>query len=175
MNSRKELRRVKFPICMLRFRLTPVKRGQRRPDIFNWLHQAYLQGPQTKSDTLKLHGDGYLVIVAGSDTTASTITHLLFYLACHKPLTQKLQARLDTLDELTDESLRNVELLDACISETLRLCPAVPAGVQRETPKEGLYIGNRYIPGNTIVKVPMYTLFRGEQIFDLYLLLSAAK
>jgi cytochrome P450 len=152
-----------------------MKRGQRRPDVFNWLHQAYLQGPQTKSDTLKLHGDGYLVIVAGSDTTASTITHLLFYLACNKPLTQKLQAQLDKLDELNDERLRDVELLDACISETLRLRPAVPAGVQRETPKEGMYIGDRYIPGNTIVKVPMYTLFRGEQFFNLYLLLGTSE
>jgi cytochrome P450 len=143
---------------------TPVKRGQGRPDVFNWLHQTYLQGPQTNSDTLKLHGDGYLVIVAGSDTTASTITHLLFYLACSKPLTRRLQAQLDELSELKDETLRDVELLDACIKETLRLCPAVPAGVQRETPEEGIHIGDRYIPGKTIVKVPMYTLFRGEQI-----------
>nr|A0A068AA78.1 RecName: Full=Cytochrome P450 monooxygenase orf5; AltName: Full=Brefeldin A biosynthesis cluster protein orf5 [Penicillium brefeldianum]AIA58897.1 putative cytochrome P450 [Penicillium brefeldianum] len=143
-----------------------IARGQRRPDVFNWLHQAYLQGPQTKSDTLKLHGDGYLVIVAGSDTTASTITHLLFYLACNKALTQKLQAQLDALEGLTDESLRDVELLDACINETLRLRPAVPAGVQRETPKEGIYIGNRYIPGDTIVKVPMYTLFRDPRSFE---------
>lgn len=102
------------------------------------------------------------MIVAGSDTTASTITHLLFYLAFNKSLTQRLQAQLDELDELKDENLRDVELLDACINETLRLCPAVPTGVQRETPEEGIHIGERYIPGRTIVKVPMYTLFRGK-------------
>ncbi|OAA38783.1 cytochrome P450 monooxygenase [Beauveria brongniartii RCEF 3172] len=143
-----------------------IARGQGQPDVFNWLHQAYLQGPQTKSDILKLYGDGYLVIVAGSDTTASTITHLLFYLAFNKPLTQRLQARLDELDELRDDTLRNVELLDACINETLRLCPAVPAGVQRETPEEGIHIGERYIPGRTIIKVPMYTLFRDPRSFE---------
>ncbi|KAJ5961306.1 uncharacterized protein N7479_008456 [Penicillium vulpinum] len=143
-----------------------ISRGQKRPDVFNWLHKAYLDGPQTSSDTLKLHGDGYLVIVAGSDTTASTITHMLFYLACNKPLTRKLQAQLDKLDELKDETLRDVELLDACINETLRLCPAVPAGVQRETPEEGIHIGDRYVPGKTIVKVPMYTLFRDPRSFE---------
>jgi hypothetical protein len=36
-----------------------------RPDIFSWLLKAYEQGPKTKQDTLNLHGDAYLIIIAG--------------------------------------------------------------------------------------------------------------
>ena len=41
------------------------KRGAQRPDVFSWIHKAYLQSAQSKKDTLKLHGDGYLIVVAG--------------------------------------------------------------------------------------------------------------
>ncbi|PGH10575.1 hypothetical protein AJ79_05397 [Helicocarpus griseus UAMH5409] len=143
-----------------------ISRGLKQPDVFSWLHKAYLQGPQLTADTLKLHGDGYLVIVAGSDTTSSTITHLLFYLACNPHLTAQLQRQLDKLPRVDDENLRSIEFLDACIHETLRLCPAVPAGLQRVIPKEGIMVGNRYIPGDVLVRVPMYSLFRDPRSFE---------
>ncbi|KAH7152602.1 cytochrome P450 monooxygenase [Dactylonectria macrodidyma] len=143
-----------------------IQRGQVRPDIFNWIHEAYLRGPQAKEDRLKLHGDGYLIIVAGSDTTSSTITHLLFYLSCNPSLVARLQQQIDELPEINNSELHNVELLDACINETLRLRPAVPAGLQRVTPKGGMQIGDRYIPSDVIVKIPMYSLFRDPRSFE---------
>jgi hypothetical protein len=36
-----------------------------RPDVFSWILKAYEQGPKTKQDNLDLHGDAYLIIVAG--------------------------------------------------------------------------------------------------------------
>jgi len=58
-------------------------------------------------------------------------------------------------------SLSKLKHLDAVINEAMRLHPAVPSGVQRQTPPEGLLIGNTFIPGNTIMKVPLHTVFRG--------------
>lgn len=58
-----------------------------------------------------------------------------------------------------------VPLLDAVINETMRLHPPVPSGTQRVTPPEGLWIKDRFIPGNTIVQVPSYTVFRDERAF----------
>lgn len=41
--------------------------------------------------------------------------------------------------------------------------PAVPSGGQRQTPAEGLKIGDDlFIPGDTIVMTPQYVLHRGE-------------
>lgn len=36
------------------------------------------------------------------------------------------------------------------------------SGVQRITPPAGIQLGDTFIPGDTIVQVPTYTLHRGE-------------
>lgn len=59
-----------------------------------------------------------------------------------------------------------VALLDAVINEVMRLHPPVPSGTQRMTPPEGLWISGRFIPGDTIVQVPSYTVFRDERSFE---------
>lgn len=59
-------------------------------------------------------------------------------------------------------SLSKMKYLQACIDESLRLHPPVPSGLQRMTPREGLQIGETFIPGDTIVQIPTYTLYRGK-------------
>ena len=98
-----------------------------------------------------------LLLTLTSDTTSTTLSHLWFHLASDKTLVQRLT-------ELNDDALSKIDLLDATIHETLRLHPAVPSGLQRLTPPEGMTIGKTYVPGNTIVQVPLYTMFRGQFI-----------
>ncbi|CAI7630409.1 unnamed protein product [Penicillium crustosum] len=146
-----------------------LERSAKEPeqrDIFSWILDAYKKGPQSPQDTLNLHGDGYLIIVAGSDTTSTTLSHLWFHLASDKTLVQRLQKEIDALTELNDNALSKIDLLDATIHETLRLHPAVPSGLQRLTPPEGMTIGKTYVPGNTIVQVPLYTMFRDPRAFE---------
>lgn len=105
-----------------------------------------------------------LLLTLTSDTTSTTLSHLWFHLASDKTLVQRLQKEIDALTELNDNALSKIDLLDATIHETLRLHPAVPSGLQRLTPPEGMTIGKTYVPGNTIVQVPLYTMFRGQFI-----------
>ncbi|KAL2809999.1 cytochrome P450 [Aspergillus granulosus] len=142
-----------------------IKTTPNNPDVFSWILDAFKEGPRSKQDHLDLHGDAYLIIVAGSDTTAATLTNLFFHLATDRVWQTKLQAELDALPDLSQEKLTGVKILDAIINETLRLHPAVPSGTQRTTPPEGLQIGDRYIPGDVMVCVPTYTLFRDERVF----------
>lgn len=78
-------------------------------------------------------------VIAGRDTTASTLSWF-FYMLCKHPYVQekivhevgeatKLNntCSIDELaDSLTDEALENMHYLHAALSETLRLYPAVP-------------------------------------------------
>lgn len=48
----------------------------------------------------------------------------------------------------------------------MRLHPPVPSGTQRVTPPEGMWIGERFVPGDTIVQVPSYTVFRDARAFE---------
>ncbi|OQE44781.1 hypothetical protein PENCOP_c002G03928 [Penicillium coprophilum] len=136
-----------------------------RPDVFSWLLNAYEHGPKTKQNTLDLSGDAYLIIVAGSDTTAAALTSLFFHLVSDRTLYKALQTELDALPSLSYDNLRSVKLLDGVINETLRLHPPVPSGTQRSTPPEGITIGNTYIPGDVRVCIPQHTLFRDERVF----------
>ena len=96
-----------------------------------------------------------------SDTVASSLTFLFYYLAKYPDEAKTLRTEL-----LASERHLNFSMLETCshlngfISKTLRLHPPVPSGVLRNTPSEGLMIRGRYIPGDTTVLIPMYTLGR---------------
>jgi len=122
---------------------------------------AYNKSQKTQLDQYNLHGDAQLIVIAGSDSVAATLTHVLFELAWHPETARELQEAFDALPSLAHDNLTTVPLLDAVIHETMRLHPPVPSGTQRMTPPEGLVIGDVHIPGNTIVQVPSYTVFRG--------------
>lgn len=133
-----------------------------RPDIFSWVLDDYSKSKKTRTETLNLHGDAHQIVVAGSDTTATTLSHIFCELAHRPGMAAKLQHELDALPDLNHSRLCDVSLIDAVINETLRLHPALPSGMQRVTPKEGLQIGKVFVPGNTIVQVPSHTVFRGK-------------
>lgn len=103
-----------------------------------------------------------------SDTTAATLTCLFYHLATHPEVHRKLQKELDDFfteteaDTFETNSLAKLPFLQACIDESLRLFPPVPSGLQRQTPPQGIRIGGREIPGNTIVMTPTYLLCRGQ-------------
>ncbi|EFX00659.1 cytochrome p450 monooxygenase [Grosmannia clavigera kw1407] len=140
------------------------------PDVLSWLIDEYesLEKP-TRQDLLNLYGDAYLIIVAGSDTTAVALTSMFFELACHPGIVEKLREEVDGYYRQHDKpdplSLGKLPYLQACVDESLRLHPAVPSGLQRITPPEGVQIDDIFIPGNTIVQVPTYTAFRDERNF----------
>ncbi|KAL2152874.1 hypothetical protein VTH82DRAFT_4029 [Thermothelomyces myriococcoides] len=136
-----------------------------QPDIFSWILAAYEKSPKTRQDRLNLHGDAQLIVIAGSDSVAAALSHVFYHLAWDPSLVKRLQAEFDALPDISHDNLMTVPLLDAVINETMRLHPPVPSGTQRVTPPEGLWIKDRFIPGNTIVQVPSYTVFRDERAF----------
>ena len=102
-----------------------------------------------------------------SDTVAAALTCLFLELAVNKAKTDILKTELDKYfndipgQEADPVSLSKLPYLDAVINEAFRLHPPVPSGVQRVTPPAGLQIGDTFIPGNTIVRVPVWTVNRG--------------
>ncbi|KAF5564804.1 cytochrome P450 monooxygenase [Fusarium napiforme] len=139
------------------------------PDVFSWILSDYddLNNP-TAQDTINLRGDAQLIAVAGSDTTASSLACLFFELAVNPEACLHLQRELDHYyaehGKLDHSSLSKLKYLQACINESMRLYPAIPSGLQRMTPPQGLDIGNTHIPGDTMVMIPTYTLNRGKDI-----------
>ncbi|KAI1135583.1 monooxygenase [Hypoxylon sp. FL0543] len=128
-------------------------------DIMSWLLKAVFEkdvsAPSTKE---ALEEDCRALIIAGSDTNASTLAQALFFLAKYPSVLIKLQEKIDAImptpADWTYEKARSITYIDNIIDETLRLKPAVLSGVYRVTPREGIQIDEQFIPGYTNVFVP---------------------
>ena len=141
------------------------------PDIMATLLEHYrnISEQQRKSDLPMLQGDSRLIIVAGSDTTAAALTHLFYHIAADPSLAQRLREEIGPLMEV-DGKFSNAKLVDApflngVINETLRLHPPVPSGVFRQTPPEGITVGETFVPGDAHVQMPGYAIARDEDTY----------
>ncbi|KAH9208989.1 cytochrome P450 [Leptodontidium sp. 2 PMI_412] len=136
-------------------------------DIMSWLLEADPMSSDPFRERMWLVGDARLVIVAGSDTTAATLTYLFYHLASDPSLVENLRKELQPLlkqdGSFDNKELQNAEYLNGVINETLRLHPPVPGGVSRYTPKEGVVVGETRIPGETVVSVPLWTVGRSPK------------
>lgn len=87
--------------------------------------------------------------------------------ACYRKLQQLVQAEFPGGEkDWTYEKAKTIAYLDYIIQETLRLKPSVPAGLSRLTPPTGLQIDGVFVPGDTIVSVPAYTVHRDPRYWD---------
>ncbi|KIJ43512.1 hypothetical protein M422DRAFT_169697, partial [Sphaerobolus stellatus SS14] len=72
------------------------------------------------------------LLVAGHETTASTMAWLLYELSCNQDLQEKLREeitesrRRQGSEELTSQALESMPLLQAILKETLRYHPILP-------------------------------------------------
>ena len=129
-----------------------------------------------------------LFIVAGFDTTSTTLASILYCLACNPRAQQRLHeelisfrdsgSKLGTLNETSNleqqegcfdtETLNRMEYLASCIWEGMRYIPAVPRIDRRCTENCHLDINGKkvFVPKDTVVVVPTYSVYRNPDLFE---------
>ncbi|KAJ5729232.1 uncharacterized protein N7483_003740 [Penicillium malachiteum] len=106
------------------------------------------------------------LIIAGSDTTAITLTYLIWAVLSRPELRSDLETELATLGENWNESrLEALPLLNAIITETLRLYGAAPGLLPRTVPEGGVSFSGYYIPAGMIVGTQSWTVHRDPLLF----------
>ncbi|EUC44426.1 hypothetical protein COCMIDRAFT_98257 [Bipolaris oryzae ATCC 44560] len=138
-------------------------------DILYTLLKPYNGSKPSGAELKVLQGDTQLIVVAGSDTTATTLASL-FYELVQNPkhidlIRQEIAPHMGPNGDIVHQPLQYLEHLNAVIDETLRLHPPVGTGLQRKTPPGGIEIGGTFIPGNTTVSCPQYVIGRSEAIY----------
>ena len=106
----------------------------------------------------------------GSDTTATTMAALMFYL-CHYPkaytkVTAEIRAAFPNANSVRlGPELNSCIYLRACLDETLRMSPAVGSALWREVLGGGLIIDGNYVPAGTDVGTGIYSIHHKEEYF----------
>lgn len=156
-----------------------VRLGKTRKDIFTHLLDPDIEPPPGKSVMFtpgELDSNANLMVIAGADTTSSTMTRLFRELALNPKILKKLQQEVDehcaSGKEISVESTKNLVYANAVINEALRLLNPLPSGIYAATPPSGLkfpVFGDRekqtYIPGNVQVMIPHFALMTDERYF----------
>ncbi|XP_043417177.1 cytochrome P450 3A12 isoform X1 [Prionailurus bengalensis] len=111
---------------------------------------------------LELVAQSIIFIFAGYETTSTSLSFLVYELATHPDVQQKLQEEIDATfpDKAppTYDALVQMEYLDMVLNEALRLYPI--AGRLERVCKRDVEISGVFIPKGTVVMVPTFILHR---------------
>lgn len=111
-------------------------------------------------------------IGAGSDTTAITLSSVLYHLLKYPNTYQKLRDEIENAakegkvsDPITFKEAQGLPYLQAVMKEGLRVHPAVGLGLQRIVPAEGTTIANQFIPGGSTVGINAYVAHKNTSVW----------
>lgn len=109
------------------------------------------------------------ILVAGSETTATTLAGIINKLVQHPRVLQRLvlevRGKFPREEDITMAATKDLLYLNACISEGLRTCGPVPGGMPRVAPAAGATVCGRWLPGK-VRNLP--SLNRYSQIISKY-------
>ncbi|KAF7187602.1 Pisatin demethylase [Pseudocercospora fuligena] len=117
-------------------------------------------------------------LVAGSDTTAITLCALIYHVHKDSRILAKLRKELDDADLSSPVTLKqtlSLPYLQATISETLRLHPAVGLPLWRTVPPSGLQVDDILIPAGSNVGGNAWVLHGDSDVFRPERWLEASK
>lgn len=124
-----------------------MNHGGERPDLIEGLLRNKDELGLTFS---QLQGNSTLLIIAGSETTATLLSGITYLLGIHTDalanLTEEIRTTFKSEDEIDFVSVSNLPYLVACLEEALRIYPPAPLGLIRQVPKGGGTVAGHYVP-----------------------------
>ncbi|KAI0965915.1 cytochrome P450 monooxygenase-like protein [Xylaria arbuscula] len=127
-----------------------------RPDFFShMLKRATMSVEEMMSQTSSF-------VVAGSETTATSLSGTTYFLLKNPDSMAKLQSEVRnafaSVEEITGDSTASLPYLHGVIEESLRLFPPVAFSLPRYSP--GAVVDGHYIPEGTVVSVATMSMPR---------------
>ncbi|KAF5659558.1 cytochrome P-450 monooxygenase [Fusarium heterosporum] len=118
-----------------------------------------LRKEKNEVDVVHLREQAKILVLAGSETTANLFSAVTYYLLKGPDKLAKLQAEIrsafSSMDEITADSVSQLDYLNGVIEEGLRIFSPAPIGPPRTC--TGATIDGFYVPQGTIVSVDAWT------------------
>ncbi|CCF33620.1 isotrichodermin C-15 hydroxylase [Colletotrichum higginsianum] len=109
----------------------------------------------------KLSANGLILVLAGSETTATTLAGATYLLARNPDVLRKLNNEVRSAfadqSEINIGSVSKLAYMLAVLNEALRLYPPVTSGLIREIPNGGCQIASEFVPKGTFVEVQQWS------------------
>lgn len=140
------------------------------PSILDGALNPKLRKGQTAPTTDELTADALLQILAGTDTTAHTLTiavyHVLANPSIHQSITRELCTAMPTKQSTLDgPALETLPYLHALIKESLRFAYGAPGRLPRIVPSTGATFCGHPLPPGTVVSASHYVSHHNPAVF----------
>jgi cytochrome P450 len=112
-----------------------------------------------KLTDLEIVNECYILLLAGMDTTANTLTWTLYELLKHPEsldlVTTEVLNNFPNLSEpiTINDAKKKLKYLEAALLEAMRLHPGAGGSIPREVPEGGVTICGHYIPPKVLIKL----------------------
>ncbi|CAI6029751.1 unnamed protein product [Clonostachys chloroleuca] len=110
-----------------------------------------------------------ILIIAGSETTATLLSGASFYLLKNpekmEKVVQEVRSSFTSEADITIQSVSQLPYMIAVLQEAFRMYPPVPSILPRVCPKGGEYLEGYWLPENTMVGVPQWAAFQSARNF----------
>ncbi|CAL4118527.1 unnamed protein product, partial [Meganyctiphanes norvegica] len=142
--------------------LNTRRKGLKRGDFLDNMLEAQVKDPETVTDVC-IASQSIDFLTAGIDTTQITSSFAAYYLAKHPEYQARIRKEL--LEKIAEHggfnyhAVNDCKLLDACISESMRITPAITTFIDRECNKKYTIPNTSVVvPEGALVMVPVYSL-----------------
>ncbi|KAM0425583.1 hypothetical protein ACHAPT_009114 [Fusarium lateritium] len=137
-----------------------------REDFMSYILRHNDEKGMTRSEIAE---NAKILIIAGSETTATLLSGVTFQLLTNRDkydkLVDEIRSSFTSEQDITIASVNQLRYTIAVFNEGLRMFPPVPIGLPRETPKGGEEIEGFWIPEDTIVSVSHWSAYQSQTNF----------
>lgn len=138
--------------------------GNSSRNIFSNIQAAAEKGEMLQDEDVE--AETMALFVAGTDTTAISLTYLVWAVLTRPELRRQVEGEVAALpEEYADADVEKLPLVNAVIEETLRLYGAAPGALPRVVPPGGRDMGGYFIPQGTCATTHAYSAHRDPDLF----------
>ncbi|KAL4744100.1 cytochrome P450 [Aspergillus similis] len=151
------------------------ERVDKRVESDHGIHKADIWGivmnqkEELRLSRTEMYANSQVFMVAGTETTATALSGLFYQLLQNPDKMEKLvnevRGNFQKDSDIDMRALEQMQYLNACLEEALRVYPPVPIGLPRVTPDDGLVVCGQYVPGKVALSVNQWATYRSAENF----------
>ncbi|KAK0707965.1 cytochrome P450 [Lasiosphaeris hirsuta] len=140
-----------------------------RPDFVRSMIGAETESGEKMMTREEMVQNARLLVIAGSETTATALSATAFFLIVHRDVQKKLadevRSSFQTEEEIDLFSVQKLKYMLAVLNESMRVMPPVPGSFPRVCQPGGDTICGRRVPGGTGLDIWPPAVFRSARNF----------